>query len=192
MLKYSQMVPFFSNWTLNNLKNKIRKKTGAKMSLLFLIQARLEEYLGGKVRWSGMGQLTHPVLGILAKQSTVWALQVCSSSSSLPRGKRSRTELCRLSYSSPNHQSDQSLYFPTVKERLRLCLWSILPHRSKKQGKGVTPLTVKTNFYGVISGDKCTGSRKTIILKTTQICIFWIFLILVFKTIIFLKLLKWN
>lgn len=65
------MVPFFSNWTLNNLKNKIRKKTGAKMSLLFLIQARLEEYLGGKVRWSGMGQLTHPVLGILAKQSTV-------------------------------------------------------------------------------------------------------------------------
>lgn len=64
------MAHFFSNWTVNNLKNKMRKM-GARMSLLFLIEARLEDWLGGKLRWSGMGQLTHPGLGMLGQKSTI-------------------------------------------------------------------------------------------------------------------------
>lgn len=52
-------------------------------------------------------------------------------------------------------------------------LMTILPHRNREQGKGVTPVTIKANFCRVVSGHKCTGNNTVvIILKTTQTCIF--------------------
>lgn len=63
------MAPFFSAWAVNNLKNK--EKVGSQKITSSTDQTRLEEQLGGRVTSSATGQLIHPILGILGKQSKI-------------------------------------------------------------------------------------------------------------------------
>ena len=53
------------------------------------------------------------------------------------------------------------------------------PHRSRKQGKGITLLTTEAGFCRVVSRHKCTeNSTLVIILKTCQTYIFKIFFLI--------------
>lgn len=59
-------------------------------------------------------------------------------------------------------------------------------HRSREQGKGITPVTIEAGFCRVVSGHKCTeNSTIVIILNTHQTYIFKYFLKIFIKLVEF-------
>lgn len=107
------------------------------------------------------------------------SLQVCFPSSSFPGGIEAELSpvYSFLLYKITN-QIRQLVHFPRGEERLVLCLQSILAHRNKQGARKRCYSSDNPGYFfcQVTPGDKCTGNSSTVIvLKTSQIYIFWIF-----------------